>query len=165
MPDYYSASIDIGGHLNAAARTALAEAIEADGATSDYGDRALTAETALGRIDVAVDQGEPLSLCDDRRPAGEFYDVEAVCRAFALPFLRQTEAKYGEDAGCVYFDGTEEHFTVTTEDGEGVATASEIRAAMAAGTLEALLAMLEITVKAIPPLTFTPGAAETAATS
>lgn len=165
MPDYYSASIHIGGHLNAAARTALAEAIEADEATQDYGGRTLTIEMALGAIDEAVDNGTSLDLYDDRTPGGEFHEIEATCAAFALPFLRQTEAKYGEDAECLYFDGAEEHATVTSQDGEGVATAREIRAAMATGTMDALLAMLDLTSAAIPPLTFAPGAAEAAPTA
>ena len=103
MSDRFPARIHIGGQVPIALVKGLCEAIQADGASLDYGEAAFDPQGAADLLEAVRDGRGTLRLCDDQACYGEFENTEAFCQEHAIAFDRHSDGKYEYDAERVMF--------------------------------------------------------------
>jgi hypothetical protein len=143
MADRVSASITIGGTLDAAGFDDLAEIIASEGLAIEW-----DGEPFEPHHHVA---GEPLKLFAHEVAGGSFDDLEAWCLAQQLPFVRWCggySGQWGPERVVAVGDGTAISYTAT-EDDEVVTGRAQIEAL---GSFEAVLAHFDAAEFSVPPL-------------
>jgi hypothetical protein len=165
MAEWIPAQIRIGGELTPEVLEGLWEAIEAEGCGPEWTEGFASKEAFIHHLiylDGMARAGRPgpLLLQDDQARWGKFEGLEAFCRAHALTYVRDCEAKYEYDAEVVWWaPGMEEaQGTTGTQDGGALVSIEALRAALAQGEPAAQLAAVrklvdERTPVTVPPIT------------
>ena len=143
MADRVSASITIGGSIDAARYLELAELISADGLATEWDGEAFEAHhRSVGR---------PLSLFAHEVAGGRLDTLEDWCLANRLPFVRWCggfSGQWGPERVVATGDGRVTSYAVT-EDDEVVISRSTIEQL---GSTDAILAHFDAAEFDVPPL-------------
>ena len=143
MADRVSASITIGGTLDAAGFEELTEIVAAEGLAIEWDGEPFEPHHRVA--------GEPLRLFAHEVAGGSFDDLEAWCLAQQLPFVRWCggySGQWGPERVVAAGDGTAISYPVT-EDDEVVIGRAQIEAL---GSLDAVLAHFQAAGFSVPPL-------------
>jgi hypothetical protein len=89
--EYANAAIMIGGKIKRSDVETLAQAIEEDCATIDWG-LSLTVDEAIAEIEDCAKGKRHLFLCKGEQPWGRFEAIEAVCAELELTHCMECEA-------------------------------------------------------------------------
>ncbi|WP_210358977.1 hypothetical protein [Sphingomonas beigongshangi] len=146
MADRVSASIIIGGALDAPAYAQLAELIAAEGLAIEWDGDPFESEH---RVD-----GEPLRLFAHEVAGGHFEEIEDWCVSHRIPFVRWCggySGQWGPERVVATGDGTAVSYAVS-EDDEVVISRSTIETL---GSLDAVLAHFDAAEFIVPPLVVT----------
>lgn len=143
MADRVSASIVIGGSLDATDFDELANLIAGEGLAIEWDGEPFEPNHRIA--------GEPLRLFAHEVTGGRFDDLEDWCLAHNLPFVRWCggySGQWGPERVVARGDGNALSYAVT-EDDDVVVSRSTV---VALGSLEAVLAHFDAAEFAVPPL-------------
>jgi hypothetical protein len=154
MADRVSASIIIGGTLDAAEFEELADLIASEGLAIEWDGEPFEPHHHV--------PGEPLRLFAHEVAGGSFGDLESWCRSHGLPFVRWCggyPGQWGPERVVATGDGSAVS-SVVTEDDEVVISRSTVEML---GSHEAVIAHFDAAEFTVPPLVVGGVAAENSA--
>jgi len=143
MADRVSASIIVGGTVDADEFNELADVIASEGLAMEWDGEPFEPHHHIA--------GEPLRLFAHEVAGGSFDDLESWCLSHQLPFVRWCggySGQWGPERVVATGDGSSRSFAVT-EDDEVVISRSTVEAL---GSMEAVAAHFDAAEFAVPPL-------------
>lgn len=143
MPDCCATQITIGGKLKRSLVAGLAEAIEAEGFGDNYESMPLNEIEAV--ISEAASKGECITVGNNDQPWGNCDDLKAFCQEHGLAYCHTFDAHYEWSPGVFFWEPgmAAPREWIGNQDGYPLIGAAEIRKALKAGTLPAVLDLME----------------------
>ena len=142
MPDVYQTGLSFGGPISRSNFERILKALDADGVS----------QFEIDRIACAAEVRAVAQISEEERSWGEFEQTEFVLTDIGAIYSKTVEAKYEFDGMLHVFDGIKKREGLCNRGGEPVVTRAEVKAAIADGTVDTLVARLELLGLTVPPI-------------